>query len=129
MAATASSLLSNHSKYALLSSFTCSTLSSTHSNIINFNNNIHKKSCYGIRKNSRTNCASSSSATTPVIEDDDDMIKSIGLGEIDGFCKKWIWRGYNINYLMYPSSSNDSASRPALVLVHGFGASVAHWRR
>ena len=34
----------------------------------------------------------------------------------------WRWRGQDINWL----SAGDSG--PAVVLIHGFGASVYHWR-
>jgi hypothetical protein len=35
----------------------------------------------------------------------------------------WIWNGHKINYINYGSSS-----KPPLLLIHGFGASVYHWR-
>ncbi|KAK1301101.1 hypothetical protein QJS10_CPB13g01052 [Acorus calamus] len=38
-------------------------------------------------------------------------------------CKSWMWRGYRINYLAV-----EGEGRPVL-LVHGFGASIGHWRR
>ncbi|GLJ18918.1 hypothetical protein SUGI_0338130 [Cryptomeria japonica] len=37
-------------------------------------------------------------------------------------CKMWKWKGYNINYFV-------GGEGPALLLVHGFGASIGHWRR
>lgn len=40
-------------------------------------------------------------------------------------CLKWKWKGqYSINYFV----SADSP-KPPLLLVHGFGASIPHWRR
>mmetsp|Transcript_54534 Transcript_54534/g.162932 ORF Transcript_54534/g.162932 Transcript_54534/m.162932 type:complete len:392 (-) Transcript_54534:81-1256(-) len=35
----------------------------------------------------------------------------------------WTWRGNNINYL-----EMGDPSKPALLLIHGFGASAYHWR-
>ncbi|XP_031479280.1 pheophytinase, chloroplastic-like [Nymphaea colorata] len=39
-------------------------------------------------------------------------------------CKIWRWRGHAINF-----SQSGTAEGPPLLLVHGFGASVGHWRR
>ncbi|WCJ28527.1 alpha/beta-Hydrolases superfamily protein [Euphorbia peplus] len=51
----------------------------------------------------------------------------IDVNEIKKSCKKWAWKGeYSINYFV---SDSDSSSRPPLLLVHGFGASIPHWRR
>ncbi|KAL5727228.1 hypothetical protein ACHQM5_000447 [Ranunculus cassubicifolius] len=41
--------------------------------------------------------------------------------------KKWQWKGHSINYSLHPSSLEPN--RPPLLLVHGFGASIPHWRR
>lgn len=40
----------------------------------------------------------------------------------DGY-GQWKWRGHNINYL-----EMGDPSKPALLLIHGFGASAYHWR-
>jgi len=40
----------------------------------------------------------------------------------DGY-NNWKWRGHDINYIEMGDSS-----KPALVLIHGFGASSYHWR-
>jgi pimeloyl-ACP methyl ester carboxylesterase len=37
--------------------------------------------------------------------------------------RTWIWRGHNINYVAAGSSG------AAVLLIHGFGASVGHWRK
>ncbi|KAL2538911.1 alpha/beta-hydrolase superfamily protein [Forsythia ovata] len=50
------------------------------------------------------------------------------VSEINEKCKKWVWKGYTINYFVYPEINNDT-SNPPLLLIHGFGASIAHWRR
>ncbi|CAI0554084.1 unnamed protein product, partial [Linum tenue] len=46
--------------------------------------------------------------------------------EIKERCLKWRWKGqYTINYFVAQSPSRS----PPLLLVHGFGASIPHWRR
>ncbi|XP_020575816.1 pheophytinase, chloroplastic [Phalaenopsis equestris] len=44
------------------------------------------------------------------------------LKEIYECCSIWRWKGYSINFLV-------KGRGPPLLLVHGFGASLAHWRR
>ncbi|XP_057986124.1 pheophytinase, chloroplastic isoform X2 [Hevea brasiliensis] len=52
-------------------------------------------------------------------------LRSIEVREIRDKCRKWAWKGqYSINFFV-----SDSESRPPLLLVHGFGASIPHWRR
>lgn len=47
---------------------------------------------------------------------------SLSLAELRGGCSTWTWRGMRLNYLV-------RGQGPPILLVHGFGASVAHWRR
>ncbi|XWS68396.1 hypothetical protein CRYUN_Cryun04dG0086500 [Craigia yunnanensis] len=52
----------------------------------------------------------------------------LGVSEIKEKCSTWQWKGqYSINYFV--SSSLNAESNPPLLLVHGFGASIPHWRR
>ncbi|KAL2612600.1 hypothetical protein R1flu_024292 [Riccia fluitans] len=44
------------------------------------------------------------------------------LAAIYANCKRWNWRGHSINYV-------SQGSGPAVLLVHGFGASIGHWRK
>ncbi|KAG6543813.1 hypothetical protein Mapa_014653 [Marchantia paleacea] len=44
------------------------------------------------------------------------------LAAIYANCRKWEWRGNSINYVV-------QGSGPAVLLVHGFGASIGHWRK
>ncbi|GJP57017.1 hypothetical protein CLOM_g16057 [Closterium sp. NIES-68] len=55
--------------------------------------------------------------------------------------RRWTWRGASINYCDLPPRAGGGAGErgegawwgredaPAVVLVHGFGASIGHWRR
>lgn len=71
----------------------------------------------------------------PVLEEE----LCLGLSDIKANCKTWSWRGHKINYLVYGAAAagggdddiTTSKSRRLLplLLVHGFGASIAHWRR
>lgn len=52
----------------------------------------------------------------------------VGFREIQEKCSKWQWKGHTISYLVvHPPQARSS--NPPLLLVHGFGASIAHWRR
>lgn len=44
------------------------------------------------------------------------------LKEIRDCCTVWKWKDFDVNYLV-------KGKGPPLLLVHGFGASVGHWRR
>ncbi|KAK9095740.1 hypothetical protein Sjap_021237 [Stephania japonica] len=53
---------------------------------------------------------------------------SMDLSDIKGKCKTWKWKEqFSINFFFHPSPLGSSA--PPLLLVHGFGASILHWRR
>ncbi|KAF5205706.1 Alpha/beta hydrolase protein [Thalictrum thalictroides] len=49
------------------------------------------------------------------------------LNKIKDNSKKWDWRGHSINYFLQLSPQQPQT--PPLLLVHGFGASIPHWRR
>lgn len=52
----------------------------------------------------------------------------MGFREIQEKCSKWQWKGHTISYLVvHPPQARSSD--PPVLLVHGFGASIAHWRR
>ncbi|MDJ0599270.1 MAG: alpha/beta fold hydrolase [Crocosphaera sp.] len=43
--------------------------------------------------------------------------------------RQWIWRGWPIRYTFLPSETTEEAqTKPPLILIHGFGAAVEHWR-
>ncbi|KAI3464327.1 hypothetical protein Pfo_020990 [Paulownia fortunei] len=80
---------------------------------------------------SAISCANASAASTVAVSTGkEEFLPPLEVSEIDGKCKKWVWKGYTINYFVYPEGDRDTAARsPPLLLVHGFGASIAHWRR
>jgi pimeloyl-ACP methyl ester carboxylesterase len=41
--------------------------------------------------------------------------------------RDWVWRGWRIRYT-YIRSQSSHPHRPPLILIHGFGASIGHWR-
>lgn len=77
----------------------------------------------------KVNSNSTSSTTTTSLESSDAVL---GLEFIKQSCRKWQWKGeYSINYFVssdldLPPSSHNG---PPLLLIHGFGASIPHWRR
>ena len=47
----------------------------------------------------------------------------------------WTWRGYKVAWIHQgperdsdPGALRDAAAEPAVILIHGFGACIAHWR-
>lgn len=44
-----------------------------------------------------------------------------------GSQRDWVWRGWQTRYT-YIRSSNPSKTTTPLILLHGFGASIGHWR-
>jgi pimeloyl-ACP methyl ester carboxylesterase len=41
--------------------------------------------------------------------------------------RDWVWRGWQTRYAFMRSSHKNDA-QPPLILIHGFGASIEHWR-
>nr|XP_023883571.1 pheophytinase, chloroplastic-like [Quercus suber]POE71469.1 putative hydrolase yugf [Quercus suber] len=82
-----------------------------------------------------SNCTSSSNTTSATTTTTTATATSGGgvleVKELKERCKKWEWKGqYSIAYFVSQSSnSNNNDNKPPLLLVHGFGASIPHWRR
>lgn len=45
-----------------------------------------------------------------------------------GHQRDWVWRGWQTRYTYMRSSKELTSSKPPLILIHGFGASIEHWR-
>ena len=80
-----------------------------------------------------SNCTTSSNTTSPTTTATTTTTTATsGCGDLEvkelkERCKKWEWKGqYSITYFVSQSSNNN---KPPLLLVHGFGASIPHWRR
>lgn len=78
------------------------------------------------------NSSSSSTNTSTTGAAADDVVLELELGEIKDKYIKWNWKGqYAINYVVsHPDHHEDAnVNAPPILLVHGFGASIPHWRR
>ncbi len=74
-----------------------------------------------------SNCTSSTTTTTATSSTSGGSVSEVS--ELRESCNKWQWKGqYSINYFVSHSSSSSN-SNPPVLLVHGFGASIPHWRR
>lgn len=45
-----------------------------------------------------------------------------------GSQRDWVWRGWQTRYSYRRSASGHNSSKPPLILLHGFGAAIEHWR-
>lgn len=45
-----------------------------------------------------------------------------------GFQRDWVWRGWQTRFTFQRAKHHNGATLPPLILVHGFGAAVEHWR-
>ncbi|MFM6325388.1 MAG: alpha/beta fold hydrolase [Microcystis panniformis] len=45
-----------------------------------------------------------------------------------GYQRDWVWRGWQIRYSFMPAKTPQDADNPPLILLHGFGAAIEHWR-
>ncbi|XP_076924869.1 pheophytinase, chloroplastic-like [Bidens hawaiensis] len=100
--------------------------------------NVRRKFINGVNlssnNNNNNNClnsiacrstASTSAAGGEITDEQVLTVTPLEVNTIKEICSKWEWRGYNINYLKFQGQNGH----PPLLLVHGFGASVAHWQR
>ncbi|WP_430014524.1 alpha/beta fold hydrolase [Microcystis ichthyoblabe FBCC-A1114] len=45
-----------------------------------------------------------------------------------GYQRDWVWRGWQIRYSFMPAKNPQDVDNPPLILLHGFGAAIEHWR-
>ncbi|MGB3535583.1 MAG: alpha/beta fold hydrolase [Microcoleaceae cyanobacterium] len=43
--------------------------------------------------------------------------------------RDWVWRGWRIRYTYVRSRQPAQPAQPPIILLHGFGASIGHWRQ
>ena len=88
----------------------------------------HHHNSISIISNCTTSSNTTSTATTTTATSGGGVLE---VKELKERCKKWEWKGqYSITYFVSQSSiSNSNNNKPPLLLVHGFGASIPHWRR
>lgn len=77
----------------------------------------------GVNSSAVATCAVTGPSSSSAIE-----AIEMEVSEIKEKSKRWVWKGqYSINYFV--SQHPRDGSNPPLLLVHGFGASIPHWRR
>ncbi|PRQ27360.1 putative chlorophyllase [Rosa chinensis] len=84
-----------------------------------------------MKLNSSSSSIAAEATSTGAAAAADDVVLELELGEIKDKYVKWKWKGqYAINYIVsHPEDANPNPNAPPILLVHGFGASVPHWRR
>lgn len=78
-----------------------------------------------IRSNNLSPISASSAPAAITTTRSDSRIQLTDLKENSS---KWEWKGNSINYFVY-KATQESSSNPPVLLVHGFGASIPHWRK
>lgn len=87
-------------------------------------NNVHNH-LHSCTHEATIKCINASSSSSSISSPSKPL--SLPVKEIKEKCKTWLWRGYSITYLTYPQPQFDPIN--PLLLIHGFGASIPHWRR
>lgn len=88
-----------------------------------YSTNTAKKYKLFINSKTVSTDVSSSSVSTPASD------TRIRVSDIKKSSVKWEWKGHSVNYFVYKNSCDSSSlNPPPVLLVHGFGASIPHWR-
>ena len=43
--------------------------------------------------------------------------------------RDWVWRGWQVRYTYMRAKEETRSAKTPLILLHGFGASIEHWRK
>ncbi|CAH8326814.1 unnamed protein product [Eruca vesicaria subsp. sativa] len=74
-------------------------------------------------------CVRATASSSPAVSSGG-VVEAVELAEIGEMSKKWKWKGeYSINYFVKSSPEDVNPASQTVLLVHGFGASIPHWRR
>lgn len=57
------------------------------------------------------------------------MIESLPWQKRIGHQRDWVWQGQQTRYSFLHPRDRDHAKHPPLILLHGFGAAIEHWRK
>ena len=57
------------------------------------------------------------------------MIESLPWQKRIGHQRDWVWQGQQTRYSFLHPPDRDHAKHPPLILLHGFGAAIEHWRK
>ncbi|XP_058768812.1 pheophytinase, chloroplastic-like isoform X2 [Vicia villosa] len=83
---------------------------------------------YGTNHGSNSKSVIIKSTSSPATTETSESLSEVE--KIKQKCLKWKWKGqYSINYYVSSDSDFPQPNLPPLLLVHGFGASIPHWRR
>ncbi|MCL7032482.1 hypothetical protein MKW94_003498 [Papaver nudicaule] len=88
--------------------------------------------CFKVNGRRRIHCSNQiiTNASSSLTANSSGSSNILEISEIKEGSKKWKWKGkYSINYFVLDSSSSTASTQPPLLLIHGFGASIPHWRR
>ncbi|MGL5074836.1 MAG: alpha/beta fold hydrolase, partial [Waterburya sp.] len=57
------------------------------------------------------------------------MITNQSWHERVGYQRDWVWRGWQTRYSFLRAKKRPSSNQqPPIIFIHGFGASIEHWR-
>lgn len=94
------------------------------------NRYYHHRYCHYHKQAATISITCNGSSSSSITSTSSSSVLNLEAREIKHKCQTWQWKGHAINYfVLHAADSSSSQSNPPLLLVHGFGASIAHWRR
>lgn len=121
--------LNNGTLFLTTRTTTAQKSSLLHGNLHPINHIITKSNVgYGTNHSSYSKSVIIKSTSSPTSIETSESLSEVET--IKQKCLKWKWKGqYSINYFVSSDSDSPQPNLPPLLLVHGFGASIPHWRR